>query len=48
MPSLPYSLEALLLGRKREFAGIIPDGYSSALQIAAATLLPPFLPFATI
>lgn len=25
MPSLPYSLEALLLGRKREFAGIIPD-----------------------
>lgn len=25
MPSLPYSLESLLLGRKREFAGIIPD-----------------------
>lgn len=25
MPSLPYSLEALLLDRKREFAGIIPD-----------------------
>ena len=34
MPSLPYSLEALLLGRKREFAGIIPDVVISEVMAA--------------